>query len=105
MSLRWPVRCPVMTAFEEAVARVLASVGHGEVVTYGEVAAEAGWPGAARAVGSYLARHGSDLAWWRVVTAQGRLLPGREPEHAVLLRAEGVEVADGHVVALRPRRL
>lgn len=92
-----------MRAFNEAVADVLATVGPGEVVTYGEVAAEAGFPGAARAVGNYLSRYGSDVPWWRVVTAEGRLLPGREPEHTARLRAEGVEVADGHVVALHRR--
>ncbi|HEX6568606.1 MAG TPA: MGMT family protein, partial [Acidimicrobiales bacterium] len=70
----------------------------GEVVTYGEVAAEAGFPGAARAVGRILAIDGHDLPWWRVVTASGRLVPGHENEHARRLRAEGVAVADGHVV-------
>jgi hypothetical protein len=32
-----------------------------------------------------------------VVTASGRLLPGREPEHATRLRAEGVTLVDGRV--------
>lgn len=91
-----------MTPFELALAKVLETVGEGEVVTYGEVAAEAGYPGAARAVGQFLARHGSDHPWWRVVTAQGRLLPGREPEHAALLRAEGVRVVDGRVASMHP---
>lgn len=90
-----------MTPFECAVVEVLATVGEGEVVTYGEVAAEAGYPGAARAVGQFLARHGLDYPWWRVVTAQGRLLPGREPEHAALLRSEGVRVANGRVARLQ----
>jgi alkylated DNA nucleotide flippase Atl1 len=39
-----------------------------------------------------------DLPWWRVVTTSGRLVPGHEVEHAARLRAEGVAVADGHVV-------
>jgi methylated-DNA-protein-cysteine methyltransferase-like protein len=78
--------------FTEAVGRVLDRLEPGEVVTYGEVATEAGHPGAARAVGRLLA--GSDGAhpWWRVVTASGRLVPGHEAEHARRLRAEGVEV-------------
>ena len=63
-----------MTPFEEAVADVLAGLGVGDVVTYGEVAAEAGYPGAARAVGRFLAtREGQP--WWRVVTGTGRLVP------------------------------
>ena len=36
---------------ETAVLAVLEGLAAGEVVTYGEVAAEAGFPGAARAVG------------------------------------------------------
>jgi methylated-DNA-protein-cysteine methyltransferase-like protein len=80
-----------MTGFEEAVVRVLRDLRPGEVVTYGEVAAEAGFPGAARAVGHLLATSGGDdLPWWRVVTASGRLVPGHEAEHARRLRAEGV---------------
>ncbi len=88
-----------MSGFEQAVVQVLHSIGPGEVVTYGEVAAEAGFPGAARAVGRILAMDGHDVPWWRVVTASGRLVPGHEEEHARRLRAEGVAVADGHVVA------
>ena len=77
---------------------VLQSLGPGEVVTYGEVAAEAGFPGAARAVGRLLATSPEDLPWWRVVTVTGRLVPGHEAEHARRLRAEGVAVADGRVL-------
>ena len=42
-----------MTPFETAVARVLKELRPGEVVTYGEVAAEAGFPSAHRAVGRF----------------------------------------------------
>jgi methylated-DNA-protein-cysteine methyltransferase related protein len=83
------------------VLDVVSSVPPGAVTTYGEVAAEAGAPGAARAVGRILAGHGADVPWWRVVTAGGRLVPGGEARQAALLAAEGVEVADGHVVVLR----
>lgn len=90
-------------SFEEAVAGVLESLGEGDVVTYGEVAAEAGYPGAARAVGRFLAQQGSGYPWWRVVTAQGRLVPGNEVEHAARLRAEGVTIVDGRVAAMTGR--
>lgn len=83
--------------FEQDVRGVLASLRPGEVTTYGEVAAEAGHPGAARAVGTFLRRHGGGLPWWRVVTASGRLAPGKEVEQARRLRAEGVETRDGRV--------
>jgi len=78
---------------------VLQSLRPGEVVTYGEVAAEAGYPGRARAVGNILAGSDGDLPFWRVVTATGRLVPGHEEEHARRLRAEGVTVVDGRVPA------
>lgn len=83
--------------FEDAVAAVVASVPPGEVVTYGEVAAEAGFPGAARAVGTFLSRGEGDLPWWRVVTASGRLVPGHERDHARRLRAEGVTLRGDRV--------
>jgi methylated-DNA-protein-cysteine methyltransferase-like protein len=86
-----------MTPFEEAVADVLAGLGAGEVVTYGEVAVEAGYPGAARAVGRFLATHDGQ-PWWRVVTSTGRLVPQHNEEHARRLRAEGVRVEDGRVI-------
>ncbi len=85
--------------FEDRVVEVLARLRPGEVVTYGEVASEAGFPGAARAVGTLLARTDVDVPWWRVVTATGRLVPGHEQEHARRLRAEGVDVRGGKVPA------
>ena len=86
-----------MSPFEQAVMEVLESLLPGDVVTYGDVAAEAGYPGAARAVGRILATSDGDLPWWRVVTTTGRLVPGHEFEHARRLRAEGVDVVDGRV--------
>ena len=83
--------------FEAAVALVLARLEPGDVVTYGEVATEAGYPGASRAVGRLLATSGGAYPWWRVVTATGRLVPGNEERHARLLRDEGVEIHDGRV--------
>ena len=83
--------------------KVLDALRPGDVVTYGEVAEEAGFPGAARAVGNLLrgsgdgAVDGQGVPWWRVITASGRLVPGHEAEHARRLRAEGVEVNDGRV--------
>ena len=92
-------------AFEDDVLTVLHQLRPGDVVTYGEVAEEAGYPGAARAVGNVLRGSGiDDVPWWRVVTAAGRLVPGHEVEHARRLRAEGVEVNDGRVGRARRRR-
>ena len=87
-----------MSPFAQRVAEVVAATRPGEVLTYAEVAAEAGRPGAARAVGAVLRHHGGDLPWWRVVTAGGRLVPGKEGEHASRLLAEGVPCRAGHAV-------
>lgn len=86
-----------MTPFEDAVCAVLSRLAPGEVVTYGEVAAEAGSPGAARAVGTFLARTETSVPWWRVVTSTGRLVPGHEADHARRLRREGVQLRGGKV--------
>ena len=64
----------------------------GDVTTYGEVAAEAGHPRAARAVGRILAESDGGYPWWRVVNSNGRLVPGHETQQAKRLRAEGVRL-------------
>ena len=90
--------------FRARVEAVVAALQPGEVVSYGDVADEAGFPGAARAVGSILAnpQPGRALPWWRVVTANGRLVPGHEAEHARRLGAEGIQIVTGRVA--RPGR-
>lgn len=82
--------------FETEVRTVISTLGPGDLMTYGEVAAEAGFPGAARAVGRVL-RVSDGLPWWRIVTSTGRLVPGIEVEHAKRLADEGIMVADGRV--------
>lgn len=93
-----------MRAFSERVAGIIARLAPGEVVSYGEVAAEAGVPGAARAVGMVLHQASDGLPWWRVVNAAGRLAPGHEAAQARLLRAEGVVVRGSRVVGFGSRR-
>lgn len=84
--------------FETAVLAVLDALGPGDVMTYGEVATEAGFPGAARAVGRVL-RTTDGLPWWRIVTSTGRLVPGLEVEHAKRLTTEGVTLRNGRVAS------
>ncbi len=86
------------TDFERAVAAVLDALEPGDLVTYGDVAAEAGYPGAARAVGGVLRRSDGRFPWWRVIAASGKLLVGHEVEQTKRLRTEGIEVRDGRVV-------
>ena len=86
-----------MTAFADAVIAVISALEPGDVVTYGEVAAEAGYPGAARAVGGIL-RTSEGLPWWRVVGAGGRLRTPDPVRQARLLADEGVLIVNGRVV-------
>lgn len=61
------------TPFQHALAEVLRNVPRGEVVTYGELAALAGRPGAARAAGTFCAqnRFAVFVPCHRVVAAGG----------------------------------
>jgi methylated-DNA-protein-cysteine methyltransferase-like protein len=92
------------SAFERDVVAVLRSLRKGDVVTYGEVALEAGYPGRARAVGALLSAGTHRVPWWRVVNASGRLVPGHEVAQAERLRDEGVEVDLNAKRVRRPRR-
>jgi methylated-DNA-protein-cysteine methyltransferase related protein len=87
-----------MTEFERRVLDAVAGLRPGEIATYGEIAEEAGYPGAARAVGGVMARS-EGVPWWRVVTSTGRLVPGHEREQARRLRSEGIRLAGGRVRA------
>ena len=80
-------------------AEVMLALGEGEVVSYGDIAEDAGYPGLSRRVGHLLASTDDDLPWWRVVNSAGRLVPGNEREQTALLKAEGVTVQDGRVRA------
>jgi methylated-DNA-protein-cysteine methyltransferase related protein len=92
-----------VSVFEGQVLAAVSRLQAGEVATYGEIAAEAGRPGAARAVGNAL-RGSGGTPWWRVVTATGRLVPGLEREQARLLAGEGVPLCgDPPRVAVRGR--
>ena len=64
---------PVLTtAFAQAVYRVVANIPKGAVLTYKEVAARAGSPNAARAVGTILSKNWNpDIPCHRVVRADG----------------------------------
>lgn len=81
----------------ERILAVLHSIEAGEVVTYGDIADDAGYPKQSRFVGRVLATTDAEVPWWRVVNAAGRLVPGNEREQSALLRGEGVEVRDGKV--------
>jgi methylated-DNA-protein-cysteine methyltransferase-like protein len=88
-----------VTDFEDAVIAVISSLQPGDVVTYGEVAAEAGYPGAARAVGTIL-RRSEGLPWWRVVGSGGRIRTPDPQRQIRLLTDEGVLVVGNRVASV-----
>jgi methylated-DNA-protein-cysteine methyltransferase related protein len=86
------------------IVRVVRSVPAGRVASYGSVAAAAGRPGAARAVGGVLRRlpDGVEAPWWRVINGRGEITIPRSGHAAGLQRAllegEGVRFGeDGRV--------
>ena len=86
-----------LTPLLQAIDETLRDLRPGEVVSYGFVAEQAGYPGRARAVGAYLASHEDAPNWWRVVAASGHLRAPRSELQVQLLAAEGVLVVDGRV--------
>lgn len=84
------------TPFQRAVAVALRAVPRGEVVSYGELAALAGFAGAQRAVGTFCARnrHAFLLPCHRVVAAGGIGSYGASgvPVKRRLLALEGVRL-------------
>ena len=74
--------------FSAAVERVVRRIPRGTTLSYGEVAARVGKPGAARAVVQALNRL-DDIPWWRVARADGTLAPQVAFEQAQMLASEG----------------
>ncbi|WP_442910961.1 MGMT family protein [Kitasatospora sp. NBC_01266] len=82
---RPPVDLP---PFAELVLELVDRIPPGRVMTYGDVAEylEQGGP---RQVGTVMARYGGTVAWWRVIRADGALLPGHEQRALAAYRQEG----------------
>lgn len=83
--------------FVDACLDAVADLRVGEVISYGDAAARAGRPGAARAAGAVLSRSMGSVPWWRVVYSDGRL-PECDPAGQIeRLTAEGVIVENRRV--------
>ncbi len=95
-----------MNPFYRRIYRVVRHIPKGRVATYGVVARLAGRPGAARTVGWALSAlpDDSDVTWWRVVNASGRISLAAHDHAAVVQRAlllrEGVRFAPGGALNL-----
>lgn len=92
----------------DSVYRLMAELPADKVTTYGDLAAMAGNPNAARIVGG-IAHGGPDsLPWHRLVNAQGGLaigFPGGQDVQRQLLAQDGIECDDSwHIKNFGERR-
>ncbi len=93
--------------FRRTIEELIAKVPLGRVTTYGDLAAMAGTPRAARLVGG-IAHYGDpELPWHRLVNRHGRLASGYHggrDAQAAHLANEGVECREHTVVNFEERR-
>ncbi len=83
--------------FKERVLAIVAQIPKGKVMSYGQIAAMAGHPYAAKIVGGIAHFGDSKLPWQRVIKQDGSLAegyPGGVMGHKAALEAEGVMVND-----------
>jgi methylated-DNA-protein-cysteine methyltransferase-like protein len=87
--------------FQAAVHAIVRRIPAGRVATYGQVAALAGRPRAARAVGGAMRRCPDGVPWHRVVNAQGGVSLRRRVSGMVTqrirLEQEGVRFRRGRI--------
>jgi methylated-DNA-protein-cysteine methyltransferase related protein len=64
-----------MSAFQSAVCEIVRKCPRGKVISYGAVAAMAGNPRAARAVGTVMQTlpDATKVPWWRVINSRGEV--------------------------------
>lgn len=89
---------PPDASFRDRVIAIVRAIPPGRVATYGQVAALAGRPRAARVIGGILRSAPDDVPWHRVVNAQGGISTyriGAGDLQAALLAHEGVIVSEG----------
>jgi methylated-DNA-protein-cysteine methyltransferase-like protein len=87
--------------FRGRVYALVSQIPRGRVMTYGQIAALAGHPNAARIVGGIAHWGDPGLPWQRVVKKSGSLAegyPGGLSGHKQVLEGEGVEVTDDYRV-------
>lgn len=95
--------------YAERVLDVTERIPPGRVMTYGDVAEWLG-AGGPRQVGRVMALYGGAVPWWRVVRADGVLLPGSELRALDRYRREGTPLreaaraAEDHIPRLDMRR-
>ena len=85
-------KAPKSEARDEAFRKAIRSIPRGQVATYGQVAAAAGYPWYHRHVAQLLQRSGGSLPWQRVVGSGGEIKLKYEAalEQRMRLEMEGV---------------
>ena len=91
-----------MTPFARLVLDAVERIPRGKVMSYGDVAEFVG-AGSARAVGTVMARHGSEVPWHRVLHSDGTCATHKSDRQLDLLRGEGVPVVRDRVDMRRAR--
>lgn len=85
----------------KAVYELMAELPHDKVTTYGDIAALAGSPRAARIVGGIAHTGPEQLPWHRLVNADGGLAigyPGGQVAQRQLLEQDGIECDENYRV-------
>lgn len=84
---------PAIPEYAERVLSVAELIPSGHVMTYGDIAE---WlaEGGPRQVGRVMALYGGAVPWWRVIRADGVLLPGNERRALAHYRTEGTPLRE-----------
>lgn len=98
-----------MLPFTEVVIQIIKEIPEGKVMTYGQIAKEAGNPRAARQVARVLHTMSKKhkLPWHRVINAKGQIVIKDDATHheqILSLEAEGIEVDEFGRVDLQKYR-
>jgi len=91
-----------VTPFARLVLDAVERIPRGKVMSYGDVAEFVG-AGSARAVGTVMARHGSEVPWHRVLHSDGTCATHKSDRQLDLLRGEGVPLVRDRVDMRRAR--
>ncbi len=91
--------------FTRDVRELLLRIPYGSVVSYGQIAAMAGYPGRARQVAWTLARDSRslDFPWHRVINSSGKISLRGESEvlQRAKLESEGIVFSKAGVISFR----
>lgn len=95
------------TSLRERVYELMAQLPADKVTTYGDIAAFAGSPRAARVVGGICHYGPTELPWHRLVNRFGGLargFPGGPQVQQQLLEQDGFMIKDNKVVSFKEKR-